>query len=159
MLLLTDLINTPDSAYAERSRQMVDLVFALLGPEGGLVAGSNNEQSIMKRPFADGGHESWIYLRQLRTKAWQQSFLDPDIRWTREEGMNFCNNPESAKQPEADFDPMWSQASPEAMEEFRSLDIYNSPMAFNAMSPPHIDWDYLDLVLAGNIEQSGHDSS
>lgn len=153
MLLLTDLVETPGSAYATYSRQMIDLIFALLGPSGGVVA------SFMKRPLINGGHESWKYLWQLRRKAWQKCRMDPDDLWTREQAVLFCKNQELAHRSEIRPHSSWNQASPQDMEQFSGLEISPDSQMVGDVMTPSIDWEYLDTILAeGFGEASGEDS-
>ena len=78
-------------------RQAIDIAFALCGPNGGIVAGGGASNRLMKRPLTEGGQEVWDYFRRLRAKAWQKAGLDPDIVWTREQAIHFCNQqPEPA---------------------------------------------------------------
>lgn len=160
MILLVDLIESPQSEYALLSRRVVDIVFALLGPMGGLVAGTGPEDNLMKRPLSDG-QETWLYLRRLRSKAWDLAGIDPSIVWTREQAIQYCNNPNQSQMLFSDDPgPMWSQASPEMLEDMEGLSVSPGGPAFESMgdvvmSPPNIDWSYLDAVLGS--DQGGMD--
>ena len=106
----------------------------------------------MKRPLSDG-QETWEYLRRLRTKAWNLAGIDPDIVWTREQAIQYCNNPNDPQMLfSEDLGPMWNQASPEMLEDMEGLSVSHTGPAFEpmgdvVMSPPNIDWSYLDAVL------------
>ncbi len=78
--MLIDLFERPHSAEAPRSRAFIDQVFALSGPDGGIVHGEDGVS--VQRPLREGGREAWDMLRRLRQKAWQKAGLDPDVLWT-----------------------------------------------------------------------------
>ncbi|KAK5166846.1 uncharacterized protein LTR77_007575 [Saxophila tyrrhenica] len=157
MLLLTDLLDKPNSAHAARSRQAIDLVFALLGPDGGIVAGAGAEHTITKRPLLEGGHESWQYLQQFRARVWRNFGLDQSDITTREQAVLICSNA-SVTDVNVEQGPMWSQEGAEMMDEMTGLDIGEGMQEkFGGeyeVGSPNIDWDYLDAVLAGNVTRT-----
>ncbi|TKA67222.1 hypothetical protein B0A55_08777 [Friedmanniomyces simplex] len=157
MILLIDLLQNPHNARAVASRKALDICFALCGPHGGLVGGGTGPETTMKRPLTEGGQEAWVYFRRLRTKAWQNAGLDAEIVWTREQAVRYCNQ---QGEPEIVVDdgagPMWGQSSPTPAIG-GVFDRSGAPQAVpsgeeygGAMSPPSIDWTYLDAVLEGN---------
>ena len=160
-ILLVDLTQKPDSAYAAQSRLMIDLIFALLGPTGGLVAGSGTESEIIDRPLTQAGQEAWRYLRRLRINAWQKAACDPNILWSREEAVRYCNDPEQLQIHLSDPGWGWSPDNPVPVENIRDLALSPEggfPGFDDVMSsPPNIDWDYLDAVLSGSHEVSESD--
>ena len=151
-ILLVDLIRhptNPTSASATASRRAIDIIFALNGPDGGLVAGGSGTESgdsdMMKRPLTEGGRETWDLLRRLRSRAWASAGLDPAMVWTRSQAMRYCNREAEPEVRSRSPDPaMWSQAAAEQqVEDAATLeggvgDHWNSP---------NIDWAYLDEVL------------
>ena len=155
-ILLMDLMKTPDATYASQSRLMIDLIFALMGPTGGLVAGSGTEAEIVDRPLSEAGQEAWIYLRRLKVNVWVKCGWDPNILWSREEAIRYCNDPEQLRIHLSDAGFGWSADNPVPVESIRDLAL--SPEGGFAgfgdvmMSPPSIDWDYLDAVLSGERE-------
>lgn len=84
--MLIDLFERPHSAEAPRSRAFIDQIFALSGPDGGIVHGEDGVS--VQRPLREGGREAWDMLRRLRQKAWQKAGLDPDVLWTEKAQMS-----------------------------------------------------------------------
>jgi hypothetical protein len=81
--MLVDLYERPNSVEAPRSRALIDKVFSLASPDGGIV---NSEDGVsVQRPLREGGREAWDMMRRLRQKAWQRAGLDPDILWTEQD--------------------------------------------------------------------------
>lgn len=83
MIMLVDLYERPTSTEAPRSRAFIDAVFAMSGPDGGIVSGEDGV--TVQRPLREGGREAWDLLRKLREKAWRKAGLDPNVLWTEEE--------------------------------------------------------------------------
>ncbi len=83
--MLIDLFRRPLSAEAPRSRALIDEIFALSGPDGGITHGEDGV--FVQRPLREGGREAWDMLRRLRQKAWQKAGLDPDVLWTEKAQM------------------------------------------------------------------------
>ena len=84
--MLIDLFERPHSVEAPRSRAFIDQIFALSGPDGGIVHGEDGVS--VQRPLREGGREAWDMLRRLRQKAWQKAGLDPDVLWTEKAQMS-----------------------------------------------------------------------
>lgn len=84
--MLIDLFERPHSVEAPRSRAFIDQIFALSGPDGGIVHGEDGIS--VQRPLREGGREAWDMLRRLRQKAWQKAGLDPDVLWTEKAQMS-----------------------------------------------------------------------
>lgn len=82
MIMLVDLYERPRSVEAPRSRAFIDQVFAMSGPDGGIVSGEDGV--TVQRPLREGGREAWDLLRKLREKAWRKAGLDPNVLWTEE---------------------------------------------------------------------------
>lgn len=82
MIMLVDLYERPSSIEASRSRAFIDAVFAISGPDGGIVSGEDGV--TVQRPLREGGREAWDLLRKLREKAWRKAGLDPSVLWTEE---------------------------------------------------------------------------
>jgi hypothetical protein len=80
MIMLVDLYERPTSVEAPRSRAFIDQIFAMSGPDGGIVSGEDGV--TVQRPLREGGREAWDLLRKLREKAWRKAGLDPDVLWT-----------------------------------------------------------------------------
>ena len=80
--MLIDLYERPNSVEAPRSRALIDKVFSLSAPEGGIVSGEDGVS--VQRPLREGGQEAWEMLRRLRQRAWQRAGLDPDVLWTEQ---------------------------------------------------------------------------
>ena len=80
MIMLVDLYERPNSVEAPRSRALIDKIFSLSGPDGGIVSGEDGV--TVQRPLREGGREAWDMLRRLRDKAWQKGGLDPNVLWT-----------------------------------------------------------------------------
>jgi hypothetical protein len=83
MIMLVDLYERPSSAEAPRSRALIDKIFSLSGPDGGIVSGEDGV--TVQRPLREGGREAWDMLRRLRDKAWQKAGLDPNVLWTEDD--------------------------------------------------------------------------
>jgi hypothetical protein len=83
MIMLVDLYVRPTSAEAPRSRALIDKIFSLSGPDGGIVSGEDGV--TVQRPLREGGREAWDMLRRLRDKAWQRAGLDPSVLWTEDD--------------------------------------------------------------------------
>lgn len=146
MILLMDLIQSPTGSTASESRTVIDVIFALCSPSGGLIAGAGIDRKIMKRPLTEGGKEAWETLRRLRIKAWQKADLDPDIMWTREQALQHCA---ASSEPVVNTSPDWPQdpsGTSSAAPEMQGYEAIGDMM----MSPQNIDWSYVDAVLEGN---------
>lgn len=85
--MLIDLYERPNSPEAPKSRALIDKIFSLSGPDGGVVGGEDGITT--QRPLRDGGREAWDMMRRLREKAWQKAGLDPDVLWTDAEQDQF----------------------------------------------------------------------
>lgn len=83
LIILVDLYERPGSVEAPRSRELIDKVFALSTPEGGIVGGPDGV--TVQRPLREGGEEAWGMLRGLRCAAWLKAGLDPTVLWTKED--------------------------------------------------------------------------
>lgn len=83
MIMLVDLYERPTSVEAPRSRALIDKIFSLSGPDGGIVSGEDGV--TVQRPLREGGREAWDMLRRLRDKAWQKAGLDPNVLWTEDD--------------------------------------------------------------------------
>ncbi|KAK2762312.1 hypothetical protein FQN54_001322 [Arachnomyces sp. PD_36] len=83
MIMLIDLYERPNSPEASKSRALIDKIFSLSGPDGGVVGGEDGITT--QRPLRDGGREAWDMIRRLREKAWQKAGLDPDVLWTEQD--------------------------------------------------------------------------
>jgi hypothetical protein len=83
MIMLIDLYERPNSVEAPRSRALIDKIFSLSGPDGGIVSGEDGV--TVQRPLREGGREAWDMLRRLRDKAWQRAGLDPNVLWTEDD--------------------------------------------------------------------------
>lgn len=81
--MLIDLYERPNSPEAPKSRALIDKIFSLSGPDGGVVGGEDGITT--QRPLRDGGREAWDMMRRLREKAWQKAGLDPDVLWTEQD--------------------------------------------------------------------------
>jgi hypothetical protein len=157
MILLLDLVQTPDAPSAPDSRRAIDVAFALCGPNGGIVAGGGAGDRLMKRPLTEGGQEAWQYFRRLRAKAWEKAGLDPDTVWTRDQAVQYCSQQAEPNIVIDEPGPMWSPVTSMA-EEFGRLDAPVSTADFEAhgvargaMSPPNIDCEY-SLLLRCKIK-------
>ena len=64
MTLIDDADPKSQSPNADLSRQAVDELFALCGPEGGVVSADRNY--VGARPLTEGGFEAWELLADLR---------------------------------------------------------------------------------------------
>lgn len=160
MILLLDLNRTPDGPTAAESRKAIDIAFALCGPYGGIVGGGTSDGQLMQRPLTEGGREAWEYFGRLRTKAWQKAGLDPDIVWTRQQAMNYCSKQSEPEVVSRESGPMRNQPSPVTMEGLDPLGSWLSASGpelgisnQSAMSPPNIDWTFLDAVLGDTQQQ------
>ncbi|EYE98829.1 putative C6 transcription factor [Aspergillus ruber CBS 135680] len=80
MIMLIDLYERPHSQEAFKSRALIDQIFSLSGPDGGVVGGEDGVST--QRPLKDGGREAWDMIRRLRQKAWQKAGLNPQRLWT-----------------------------------------------------------------------------
>lgn len=88
----------------ELARNVLDVLFALSGPQGGLVGG-------LERPLVQGGAEVWAYVRRLRAKAWNVHKWD-DVSMSREEAIVYLQKElmpmleklDEAKQSEVEVD-------------------------------------------------------
>lgn len=133
---------------------MVDLIFALLGPTGGLVAGTVTVNHPLKRTLSEGGNVSWNYMRELRTKAWQIAGLDPDSIWTRGDALHYLDLSVGERTAQLSL----AHSSTDADQGMSSHTQWNEPTfeppsldilsGVEMMSPSNIDWDYLGSILA-----------
>lgn len=142
-ILLLDLLSTPapaESPVCIASKQVLDLILALCAPEGGIV-GSDDLQHH-SGPFTQGGKENWDLLRRLRAKAWAHAGWDPGMVWSRERAIAYCNREdevESVQTPPGVWSP--GGLGGDSQQDFAEG---------IALSPPNIDWAYLDAVLEGS---------
>nr|POE82444.1 transcription factor lepe [Quercus suber] len=156
MIILLDLIESPNSSAAPQSRDIIDCIFALSGPDGGLVAGAASPETMRDRPLTEGGIRTWEYFRRLRAKAWQVAGLDSSqLRWTREQAVQHYNNapePDIAPSDPAYRNTMDTEGSDTEQANTYEGEAYMSPPGV-VLSPPFIDWDYLDAVLEGRQDE------
>jgi len=61
--ILADLWNRPFSSEAPTSRLLMDRVFSLLGPDGGIVTEADN--SSTRRHLSAGGKKAWYILYKM----------------------------------------------------------------------------------------------
>ena len=156
---MMDLVHSPEAPYAEYSRRVIDCVFALLGPSGGLVAGGASGDGIMKRPLSQHGREIWYYLKRLRIIAWQKCGVNPDITWTREQAIQYYNTSQAVDVLVPDPGhpgPMWNPTSPEMPEDVfqqpvSTADILRS-MSGRVMSPPSFHFPGLGGLFGDNMD-------
>lgn len=83
--ILVDLCSCPTSAEAADSRILVDYVFSMMEPDGGVVA--EDEHAPISRQLSIGGKKAWDILRKMRRKAWARAGLDPHLVWLSSEGL------------------------------------------------------------------------
>jgi len=164
MILLLHLVRGPDGEDARETRKAIDIAFALCGSNGGIVAGGSDPEKLTKRPLTEGGQEAWDYFKRLRAKAWQKAGLDPDIVWTREQAVRFCNGQSEPQLVAQEHGPMWGGVSLGELEDLTALAGHTSVTSAGSqgdmeviMSPPNIDWTYLDSVLGGAQNETGLD--
>lgn len=91
-VLLNEIFSFPESTYADRIGNVVDVIFALVSEREGLVANTSDETGIRTRALVKGGGEVWKYLRQLRARAWRKKGWDPTISITRDEATRLCRD-------------------------------------------------------------------
>lgn len=77
--LLIDMRKNPMSSDARESRELLEKLFSLLGPEGRITAGESGSQ----RYFSDTSRGAWSLLNKLRKKVWRQLGLDPNVVWSQ----------------------------------------------------------------------------
>jgi hypothetical protein len=133
---------------------MVDLIFAMLDPEAGLVGGGADDRLTLKRTLSEGGNESWVYIRELRAKAWQAAGMEPDATWSREQALRFIELPEEERNTSFNL-KLWTQAGRSRPSHTEQQDTSMEPdgsrdYGEDITSPSNIDWDYLGLVLEGD---------
>ncbi|KAK4554558.1 hypothetical protein LTR86_008413 [Recurvomyces mirabilis] len=164
MILLLHLVQGPDGQDAQETRKAIDIAFALCGSKGGIVAGGSGPDKIMKRPLTEGGQEAWNYFKRLRAKAWQKAGLDPDIFWTREQAVRFCNGQLEPQPGAQEHGPTWNEDYPGELQDPNDLAGHTSATTAGSqvdmeviMSPPNIDWAYLDSVLGVGRDETGLD--
>lgn len=149
MILLIDLIQKPNSSTAARSVQVIDIIFALNGPTGGLVAGSGNAKNLAQRQLNEGGREAWEYLRRLRVRAWLKGGLDPDVVWTRQQAVLYCVS-ETEQTP--DPSQLKSAGNPDVSGWIGEQDELLHGLAGTQdvkMDFTDIDWTYPDAMFGG----------
>lgn len=144
-ILLLDLLNTPAPAtnpICLASKQVWDIVFALCAPKGGIVG--IEDLKYHGRPLTQGIRETWDLLRRLRVKAWTHAGWVAGMVWSRERAVPFCNH-----ELDGDFDTaqtppgLWTPSVPGDTQQGDFTEGI-------ALSPPNIDWAYLDAVLEGS---------
>lgn len=81
-IILADLWNRPHSSEALTSRLLMDRVFSLLGPDGGVMTEADN--SSTRRHLSTGGKKAWSVLYKMKRNAWLKAGLDPDVIWAAE---------------------------------------------------------------------------
>ncbi|KAK3678336.1 hypothetical protein LTR78_001633 [Recurvomyces mirabilis] len=153
-ILLLHLVQGPDGEDARETRRAIDIAFALCGSNGGIVAGGSGPENITKRPLTEGGQEAWSYFKRLRSKAWQKAGLDPDVFWTREQAVRFCNGHSEPQLVAQEHRPIWNEGYPGELQDANDLAGHTLATTVGSqgdmeviMSPPNIDWTYLDAVL------------
>lgn len=150
MILLIDLIQTPNSPSAAASIQVIDIVFALSGPSGGLVAGPSSVADLTDRSLNEGGREAWSYLRRLRVRAWLKSGLDPNVIWTRKAAIECSLNQQRLDmQFPQDDHPIRNVEAPN--EETSGIADQMSWQNTDDQLA-NIDWNLLDSMFGGNFE-------
>lgn len=144
-ILLMDLLSTPAPAANSvclASKQVLDLIYALCAPEGGIIG--TDDLHYRNRPLTQGGKEAWDLLRRLRNKTWAHAGWDVNVVWSRERAVAFCNHEDHIE----DFPTPPGVQSPSVLGAAAQIDdpVFAEGIA---ISPPNIDWAYLDAVLEG----------
>lgn len=85
IILLNDLLRPAQYYDVGVVHVVIDVIFSLSAPHGGLVGGQ--EQHPMQRPLIEGGTEVWAYLRRLRAKVWQSRNWTIELNWNRAEAI------------------------------------------------------------------------
>ncbi|KAE9365933.1 hypothetical protein N431DRAFT_487811 [Stipitochalara longipes BDJ] len=98
--ILVDLCNSPTSHEARDSRILVDYVFSMMEPDGGVVA--EDEHAPISRQLSSGGKKAWDILRKMRRKAWIKVGLDPYLIWMSSEGLSATLEDRTAVGPHED---------------------------------------------------------
>ncbi len=153
VITLNDLLQTPTSAYADRARHVIDIIFALTGRQGGLIAGSDYNAGSAKRPLSNGGSEAWNYLRRLRAKAWRAANIGPDLRLSRREAIELCvieyasvnNYPDNSSQPP--HEKVQGHQQGDRAVDSNILNFEDFPLDENLFYPSGLNW--MDLELEG----------
>lgn len=151
MVLLTELTHSPHSDSAAEHRKVIDIIFALLDPKGGVISNKN------QRVLSEAGQQTWVYLRRLRERAWHNAGLDAADVWTREQAVQFCSDLPDPEPTTARHEPGMdmSQATVSTPAQMSQISAEYGGMDV-MMSPPHIDWDYIDQIL-GTDQQMNFD--
>ncbi|KAK2813880.1 hypothetical protein FQN50_000281 [Emmonsiellopsis sp. PD_5] len=83
-IMLIDLYERPRTSEAAKSRDFIDKIFSLSGPDGGVVGGEDGIST--SRPLRDGGREAWDMIRKAWLKAQAQTQAN-DVTATGRSGL------------------------------------------------------------------------
>ena len=147
MTLLTELRRNPRSPASASFREVIDIIFALCGPGGGLVAVVNDV--MRSRPLNEGGSESWDLLWKFRSRAWRAAGLDPHVLWTREQALEtIYKDYDQSQLDHLRPSPPFTTQVPERIESIDHIAVTPGAMS------PHLGSGPLNPMPMANVDQS-----
>lgn len=154
-IILADLWNRPHSSEATTSRLLMDRVFSLLGPDGGVVTATDN--SSTRRHLSTGGKKAWSVLYKMKRNAWVKAGLDPDVIWAAEpqqiQRTSDIDTPQNTQhKPEAELSPpMGFDSHPEILH-----DSVEHTMALAMTAPYPENLQSFDFVPTAGFSMPGY---
>ncbi|RYP66975.1 hypothetical protein DL769_005880 [Monosporascus sp. CRB-8-3] len=144
VVLLSDLLRSPQSSEAEQSMALIDRLFSLITTSSGVVSEDNGD--LVERNLSEGGREAWALLRRPRRKAWEKAGRDPEFLWTEGGGSRSDYSPLIDSSRHAAAEPGLSMVSAEVQTPIaqNSGGLDNSEEGlYKVTSESLVDWDYL----------------
>jgi hypothetical protein len=92
-VLIMDILSNSQpavNATCLRTREILNVVFALCAPNSGIVSGGPELADSKPRLLVQGGARTWVLVKRLRDQAWQKAGWDIDVSCTREDAITYC---------------------------------------------------------------------
>ena len=144
-ILLNHMVHNPHDPLASQYRKILDIAFAFMGRDGGIIASGKTGSVLQARPLTEGGSEAWNFLWRLRSRIWRRDGLDSSATLSRNEAAVLCRGFEDLSVSTAHGQnegvlqvPTVTPAQADVAETTTTLDPSIDFMA----NPLDIDWDF-----------------
>ena len=138
-ILLGHMARTPEDPLMNQYREILDMAFASMGQDGGIIADDKATNGEHSRPLTEGGSEAWYHLRRLRWRIWLRDGADPSVLPSRSEAAVLCKDFEnlssSSKQAQS------ATVSTEQSTQSGGMSSAFDPLLDFFGSTAGIDWD------------------
>jgi hypothetical protein len=90
MVLLAEIERDSKGAAAALSRQAIDIIFAFIPGNEGIIPGTSDANRSLRRSLGESGIGSWDYIHHLRRSTWEQAGWDAADTLSREHAAHLC---------------------------------------------------------------------